>query len=73
MTFSDAIKIIRKKRLLSQEAFASEIGVSFTTVNRWENGKSIPTFKMLKCIDDYCKTHKIDINISELLTEDDLQ
>ena len=71
MTFSDAIKIIRKKRLLSQEAFAKELGISFTTVNRWETGKSVPTYKMLKCIDDFCKRNGIDINISDLLTEDD--
>lgn len=69
MTFSETIKSIRKKRLLSQEAFAKELGVSFTTVNRWETGKSTPTYKMLKCIDTYCKSNRIDIDISEHIDE----
>lgn len=73
MNFCDTIKIIRKKRLLSQEAFAKELGVSFTTVNRWETGKSTPTYKMLKCIDEYCKKNNIDINISDLILEEDEQ
>lgn len=70
MAFKDIIKNIRKKSLLSQEAFAKELGVSFTTVNRWETGKSTPTYKMLKCIDDYCKRNGIDVDISKLLTEE---
>ena len=40
MEFSQAIKQIRRRSLLSQEDFAKQIGVSFTTVNRWEAGKS---------------------------------
>lgn len=36
MSFAEAIKQIRKKTFLSQESFAKEIGVSFSTVNRWE-------------------------------------
>ena len=35
MSFSNDIKVIRQKSLLSQEAFAQVLGVSFTTVNRW--------------------------------------
>ena len=27
---------------LSQEAFAEVLGVSFATINRWENGKTVP-------------------------------
>lgn len=38
--FSEEIKTIRQKSLLSQEAFAQALGVSFTTVNRWETGKN---------------------------------
>ena len=37
---------IREERLafgLSQEQLAQSIGVSFTTVNRWENGKAVPS------------------------------
>jgi transcriptional regulator with XRE-family HTH domain len=38
-----AIKKLREYLHLTQEAFASILGVSFATVNRWENGKSVPT------------------------------
>jgi len=56
MSFCNDIKTIRKRSLLSQEAFAQALGVSFTTVNRWENGKGKPSFKAMKLIDDYCKS-----------------
>ena len=55
-----------EKSLLSQEAFAQAVGVSFTTVNRWESGKCKPTFKTMKLIDDFCKAQGIDFNASVL-------
>ena len=60
MSFSSDIKKVRQKSLLSQEAFAQAVGVSFTTVNRWESGKCKPTFKTMKLIDDFCKAKGID-------------
>lgn len=36
------IKAIRLKGGYSQQAFAAALGVSFATVNRWENGKAKP-------------------------------
>ena len=65
MSFAEAIKHIRYKSLLSQEAFAKMLGVSFTTVNRWETGKSKPSFKTLRVIDEYCKSKNIDFNADE--------
>ena len=38
-----AIKELREHLHLTQEIFASILGVSFATVNRWENGKTTPT------------------------------
>ncbi len=69
MSFSKDIKNIRQKSLMSQEAFAQVLGVSFTTVNRWESGKSKPSYKTMKIIDDYCKVHNIDFDISKDLLE----
>ncbi len=37
------LKEVRKQLALSQEDLARELGVSFATVNRWENGKSKPS------------------------------
>lgn len=63
MTFSETIKQIRQKHFLSQEAFAKELGVSFATVNRWESGKTKPTYKTMKLLDDYCKKNGIIFDI----------
>ena len=70
MSFCNDIKIVRQKSLLSQEAFAKVLGVSFTTVNRWETGKSKPSYKTMKLIDDYCKANCIEFDISKELLED---
>lgn len=70
MSFSNDIKVIRQKSLLSQEAFAQILGVSFTTVNRWETGKSKPSYKTMKLIDDFCKTNNIDFDISKELVKE---
>ena len=67
MSFSNDIKIIRQRSLLSQTAFAQALGVSFTTVNRWECGKTKPSYKAMKQIDAYCKAHKIDFDITKQL------
>lgn len=69
MKFADEIKDLRRKCLLSQTDFAKEIGVSFSTVNRWETGKSKPNYKTLKRIDEYCKKNSIDFACLDLIQE----
>ena len=69
MGFCDDIREVRQRCFLSQEAFAKELGVSFATVNRWESGKTTPTYKTMKLIDEFCKTHNIDFNIRQELEE----
>lgn len=65
MSFSEDIKALRQKCLLSQEALAKEIGVSFATVNRWEAGKTKPTYKAMRQIDDYCKKNNLNFDINK--------
>lgn len=48
MNYSKLIKEYREKRFLSQRDLATELGVSFVTINRWETGKFNPTIKMKK-------------------------
>ena len=48
MTYSEEIKKIRQKCFLSQEAFGRELGVSFSSINRWEGGKSKPNMSAMK-------------------------
>lgn len=33
------IRDLRDKRGLTQEEFAAKVGITFSTVNRWENGR----------------------------------
>jgi putative transcriptional regulator len=37
------IRELRSKLGLTQEQFAAKLGVTFSTVNRWENGKGKPS------------------------------
>lgn len=60
MDWSKRIKKIRSACIMSQEDFAKELGVSFTTVNRWETGKSKPSYKAIKLIDKFCKENLSD-------------
>lgn len=49
------IKSIRQKLGLSQEELAQKLGVSFTSVNRWENGQTKPSKLARRQIDILCK------------------
>ena len=40
---SDSIKSARLQLKLTQEELAKQLGVSFATVNRWENGQTRPS------------------------------
>ena len=55
------IRTLRKQLGLTQEEFAHEIGVTFATVNRWENKKSEPSrlaLKMLAALDQKAEVPK---------------
>jgi len=65
MDFNDISKIIaqlREKLGLTQENLAQELGVSFSTVNRWETGKSEPRGKAKAKILELIEKADIDIN-----------
>ena len=61
MNFRDKIKDIRIKMGYSQEQLARELGVSFATINRWENGKSEPRQIARNAVRQFCVSHSIDI------------
>ncbi|MCP4683568.1 MAG: helix-turn-helix transcriptional regulator [Desulfobacterales bacterium] len=41
--FPKLVKEMRRQLGLSQEDLAHKLGVSFATINRWENGKTKPS------------------------------
>jgi len=52
--FAKLIKTVRNQLELSQEDLAREIGVSFATVNRWENGQTTPSKLAKASINAFC-------------------
>lgn len=67
MTFAEELKRIRQRSFLSQEAFAKEVHVSFSTVNRWETGKTRPNLMAMKSIREYCFKNDVEFNRLEEL------
>lgn len=43
LEISNLVRDVRERLGLTQEQFASRLGVTFPTVNRWENGHSKPS------------------------------
>ncbi len=63
MNFCNKVRKIRITCLLSQTEFAKELGVSFSTVNRWETGKTLPNYQKLKKIKTFCEKNNIEFNL----------
>ncbi len=52
---SPIFKEVRLQLALSQEDLARELGVSYATVNRWENGQAKPSKLAQAQLDAYCE------------------
>ena len=59
MSFADKVKEVRKKLNLSQEKLAAKLGVSFSTVHRWEKGHSFPSYIAQSQFESLCKENGI--------------
>jgi len=46
------VRKLRERTGLTQEKFAAKLGVTFPTINRWENGRAKPSPLALKQIQD---------------------
>ena len=66
MQLAEVIKVTRQKAFLSQESFASEIGVAVSTINRWETGKSKPNLSAMKQIKQFCENHQLPYEAIEV-------
>ncbi len=58
--FPATVKEVRRQLALSQEELAHALGVSFATVNRWENGKTAPSKLAQRQFARFCKRRKIE-------------
>lgn len=60
MEFGSIVKQVRKELGLSQEQLARELSISFSTVNRWENGKSKPSQMAKELFFSFCISNSIN-------------
>jgi len=54
-SFAATVKEIRKQLALSQEDLARQLGVSYATVNRWENRQANPSKLAKAQLDAFCR------------------
>lgn len=50
--FARLVRELRERTGLTQEKFAAKLGVTFPTINRWENGKAKPSPLALQRIEE---------------------
>ncbi len=61
MTYSEKIKMVREKLLLTQDELAIELGVSPITICRWETKKCVPNIKAKKAFRAFCLKNGVSI------------
>ncbi len=68
MGFSSIVKKVRLELSLTQKQLAQALNVSYTTINRWENGHVVPSNLAQKSFFDFCESNFI--NVSQLIKQD---
>ena len=63
MKLSEALKNIRNILSISQEQFARDLNVSYTTLNRWENNRTSPSRLAKMRIAEYCAARDLPEDI----------
>ena len=61
------VKEIINQRGISVREFAQMIGVSYATINRWENSKNEPSKLAQKSFFDFCESNFIKVEDLEKL------
>lgn len=57
----ELIKAIRSAANMNQEQFASALGTTPLSINRWENGKTLPNRMAQTQLYNFCKERELDI------------
>ena len=65
MTFADSIIQLRSELRISQKELAEQLNISVATVNRWENGRTMPNRMTVFVIRKYCEEHGLDFSYDE--------
>lgn len=61
INYQKSVKKIRETLILTQAELAEILGVSFASINRWENGATSPTTTAKRKIVDFCKKNDIKL------------
>ena len=61
MEFKDKVIYARAKLKMTQAVLAKELGVSFATINRWENGTTRPTKTAIINFNEFCEDKNLKI------------
>lgn len=59
MNYQRLVKELRNKLILTQQEFAELLGVSFSSINRWESGRHEPTMKIKRKLVELCKKYNV--------------
>ena len=59
MNYPSLLKTLRDRSFMTQNELAVKLNVSFVTVNRWENGKAVPSIKAKKRIASLCTEYGV--------------
>ena len=62
MEFKDKLKKARLQVMLSQQDRAKELGVSFSSVNRWESGARQPNYAAQRAFKEFCDKNNIEFD-----------
>lgn len=60
MSFCDLVKTVRINLGITQEQLARDLNISFSTINRWENGHTIPSKLAKMRLIEYCVQRNVD-------------
>lgn len=71
MNFIEFVKEVRTGMGMSQHKFAKMININYTTLNRWEKERIVPSRLARKSFFEFCRTKNITVP-SEILGEDEL-
>ena len=72
MCLAKNIRYLRKKKNLSQDQIAEQLGYkSYTTIQKWETGISEPPISKLRALSELLGVDINDLASKDLATEDD--
>lgn len=67
MEFRDALKLLRSELGITQAELANALHINFSTVGRWESGKTQPTRSMSSALAEYARSKGVSPSCMECL------